>query len=225
MGPGPVCAGSLCLASLTQIQVSHFHWGRGRRLDRARAGLSVRAVWTSCLVWRFTKYAVRENPFYIFIIFMHLITFLQIGSRLSLILFIIILAKCKLQIKAKKWCSFIAKSRKFSSLNALWIEVDIWTRSLDLNLVQSTFSLILDPRSYLLRQETLSPSFSRVWEIGRDTNTQHREEEGRAPSCAQEETKSHNYTTYKNISCLKTPILYPYSALIMFSTTFSRDSY
>ena len=44
---------------------------------------------------------------------LYLITSLQISIGLSLILFILILVKCKLQIKAKKWCSFIAKSRKF----------------------------------------------------------------------------------------------------------------
>ena len=168
------CGCSRCLASVTQIQVSHFHWGRGQR------PASVRAVWTWCLVW--TKHGERK----IMCIFIS-IKSLYISSRLSLILFILILAKCKLQIKAKKWCSFIAKSLKFSSLNALWIEVDIWTRSLDLNLVQSTFSLILDPRSYLLRQETLSPSFSRVLEIGQHTNTHSHTAQGgggRAGSCA-----------------------------------------
>ena len=153
------CGCSRCLASVTQIQVSHFHWGRGQR------PASVRAVWTWCLVW--TKHGERK----IMCIFIS-IKSLYISSRLSLILFILILAKCKLQIKAKKWCSFIAKSLKFSSLNALWIEVDIWTRSLDLNLVQSTFSLILDPRSYLLRQETLSPSFSRVLDRATYKHTQ-----------------------------------------------------
>ena len=112
VGPGPVSGRSQQpLSGLPDPDPGHSLSLRPRPEAVQGTGCPVRAVWTLCLVWRFTKYGIKEKRIYFFPLY--LITSLQISIGLSLILFILILAKCKLQIKAKKWCSFIAKSQKF----------------------------------------------------------------------------------------------------------------